>query len=114
MFQLQQLPETAALAYVTIRQSVYFFCKTELRIILQEVRKPCISSTVIGYCCRKEQGIEKKMTREMIAFKSITRSIFPSQPVRFVVKCKDVTWLTTQRKQTAMEASFKIISENSK
>lgn len=50
----------------------------------------------------------------MIAFKSVTSSIFPYQPVRFFVKCKDVTWLKTQRKQTAMESSFKIISEKSK
>lgn len=48
----------------------------------------------------------------MIAFKS--SSIFPYQPVHFFVKCKDVTWLKAQRKQTVMEASFKIISENSK
>lgn len=48
----------------------------------------------------------------MIAFTS--SSIFPYQPGHFFMKCKDVTWLKTQRKQTTMEASFKIISENSK
>lgn len=48
----------------------------------------------------------------MIAFKA--GSVFPYQYGHFFVRCKDVTWLKTWRKQTAMEVSSKIISEDSK